>query len=66
MEQTGIITRAQEEAILQKLKEEYENPPISELDEQRVWDGLTYVRERGWSIRKAAKKAGITDKRLGR
>lgn len=47
--------KAEEEAL-----HLYENPPISELLEDRVLDGLSYIIDRDWSIKKAAEKAGVT------
>ncbi len=38
----------------------YENPPIAESLEDRLIEGMFYVLDREWSIRKSSKKAGVS------
>ena len=55
-----VLTREQHAARVIELQEEFENPPISEDNTERLRNAIVYVQDRKWSQRKAAEKAGVS------
>ena len=51
-------TSIQSEVELPEDKEKYENPEIADDPTKRLEHAISYVRLRGWSLRKAGKKSG--------
>ena len=55
-----VLTREQHAARIRELQEEFENPPISEDNTERLRNVIVYVQDRKWSLNTAAEKAGVS------
>lgn len=62
----GPVTRQRLKELIQKQEYEYENPPIAEDDEERILAGLSYIKERNWTVQKASEKSEVPYYRLYR